>query len=50
MKVAMAKQPMKVPSIAKGIVINNNSISPGFFKRATDRFTLCNVVKKASVL
>tara|TARA_Y100001968_G_scaffold245868_1_gene230042 strand:- start:1363 stop:1494 length:132 start_codon:yes stop_codon:yes gene_type:complete len=33
MKVAIAKQPIKVPNIAKGIVINNNSISPGFLKR-----------------
>ena len=31
MKVATAKQPIKVPNIANGIVMNNNSISLGLF-------------------
>tara|TARA_B100000214_G_scaffold66356_1_gene44091 strand:+ start:1073 stop:1204 length:132 start_codon:yes stop_codon:yes gene_type:complete len=35
MKVAMAKQPIKVPNIAKGIVINSSSNSPGFLKGGT---------------
>tara|TARA_Y100001968_G_C19190146_1_gene634780 strand:- start:366 stop:473 length:108 start_codon:yes stop_codon:yes gene_type:complete len=33
MNVAIAKQPIKAPTIAKGIIIKSRSISPGFFKR-----------------
>tara|TARA_B100000214_G_C23931446_1_gene610956 strand:+ start:1193 stop:1300 length:108 start_codon:yes stop_codon:yes gene_type:complete len=32
MKVAIAKQPINVPNIAKGIVIKSKIISSGFFK------------------
>ena len=32
MNVAIAKQPIKAPNIAKGIVIKSSKISPGFFK------------------
>ncbi len=39
----MAKQPIKVPNIANGIIINSSSISPDFFKGITIDVTLCNV-------
>ena len=50
MRVAIAKQPIKAPNIAKGIVINSNNISPGFLKGLNNYLTLCNINKKTSAL
>tara|TARA_Y100001968_G_scaffold310029_1_gene330565 strand:+ start:820 stop:1002 length:183 start_codon:yes stop_codon:yes gene_type:complete len=50
MNVAIAIQPIKVPNIAKGIVINNSSNSLDFFKRINLEETIYNVNNKLSLL
>ena len=50
MNVAIAIHPIKVPNIAKGIVINSSSSSLDFFKRINLEETIRNVSNKLSLL